>query len=286
MRNGKRRSAPFLSSAGLFAAAALAVQILISPPGASAAEPLRLGVFPYQSPLKIYNDFQPVAQYLSRELGRPVLVETSPSMERFVEEASRQRYDIVYAGLSYYIQLRERAGYRAIATVVRGDTSGRRGALLARQDSGIRTVSDLKGKKVGALHPDAVCGYILQRQLLQDGGVNPDRDVDFVFIGKLDSIIYSVLNRTVDAGAVDLSELAGKERAIVDKMRVLAVTPVVPDFPIAVRKGLNGEIVERIRLALTEALDPSVLAPFQTRAFEPARDADYDAVAALIRKSH
>lgn len=282
----KRRSAPLLSPAGLFAAAALAVQILVSPPGASAAEPLRLGVFPYQSPLKIYNDFQPVAQYLSRELGRPVLVETSPSMERFVEEASRQRYDIVYAGLSYYIQIREKAGYRAIATVVRGDASGRRGALLARQDSGIRTVSDLKGKKVGALHPDAVCGYVLQRQLLQDAGVNPDRDVDFVFIGKLDSIIYSVLNRTVDAGAVDLSELAGKERGIVDKMRVLAVTPEVPDFPIAVRKGLNGEIVERIRLALSEARDPSVLAPFRARAFEPARDADYDAVSALIRKSH
>ncbi|OGW61979.1 MAG: hypothetical protein A2V83_03840 [Nitrospirae bacterium RBG_16_64_22] len=244
-----------------------------------------MGVFPYQSPLKIYNDFQPVAQYLSRELGRPVLVETSPSMERFVEQASRQRYDIVYAGLSYYIQLREKAGYRAIATVVRGDASSRRGALLARQDSGIRTVSDLKGKKVGALHPDAVCGYVLQRQLLQEGGVNPDRDVEFVFIGKLDSIIFSVLNRTVDAAAVDLSELAGKERGIVDKMRVLAVTPEVPDFPIAVRKGLNGGIVERIRLALIQARDSSVLAPFRATAFEPARDSDYDALAALIRKS-
>ena len=149
------------------------------------------------------------------------------------------------------------------------------GQLVVVQNANttIKGQADLKGKKVGALHPDAVCGYVLQRQLLQEGGVNPDRDVEFVFIGKLDSIIFSVLNRTVDAAAVDLSELAGKERGIVDKMRVLAVTPEVPDFPIAVRKGLNGGIVERIRLALIQARDSS------------ARDSDYDALAALIRKS-
>jgi phosphonate transport system substrate-binding protein len=74
--------------------------------------------------------------------------------------------------------------------------------LITHKDSDIKTVQDLKGRKVAHVTPSSNSGNQAPRALFKDMGVVPDTDYKVIYSGKHDNSIMGVVNRDYDAAPV------------------------------------------------------------------------------------
>ncbi len=70
--------------------------------------------------------------------------------------------------------------------------------LVAREDASIQKVADLKGKKIGVSSLGTGL-YYHARVMVQDAGLDPERDVEFVTIGAPGAQLDALTRGTVDA---------------------------------------------------------------------------------------
>ena len=75
--------------------------------------------------------------------------------------------------------------------------------VVARKDSGIQTVADLKGKTFAFVDPSSTSGHLFPKAGLIKAGFNPDKDFGrVIFSGSHDSNAVAVQNGKVDAVAI------------------------------------------------------------------------------------
>jgi len=114
----------------------------------AADEALVLGIFPRYKATETTTMFKPLADHLSQRLGRQVTVVTSKDFESFWHGVNVQKYDIVHYNQYHYI--RSARAYRVIAHQQEFGKAAVSGALFVRKDSGIKSIGDLKGKRMTA----------------------------------------------------------------------------------------------------------------------------------------
>ncbi len=216
-------------------------------PAVPAQDDLKLGVVPYKSPRSIVRLYSPLAARLAHALGRNVRVVTTNSFNEYLQRIYQRQYDIIVLGSTFYFKAHDRAGYQAVA---RGYPSFRCG-IIVRKDSGITEVGQLRGRRMAAVDIMDRGGYKLQVRALKACGIDPVSDIIFHFRGRHDSVIYSVLSGQDDAGAIRLDALRRKEfDNVLDKLRIIYVSPENPQFPFAVRPDMAPELKEKIGAAL------------------------------------
>lgn len=74
--------------------------------------------------------------------------------------------------------------------------------IIAKANSGIQKVADLKGKKVAHANPSSNTGNLAPRALLPAEGAVPDKDYKVIYSGKHDQSILGVNSGDYDAAAV------------------------------------------------------------------------------------
>lgn len=208
---------------------------------------LTLGVVPYKSPRAIVELYGPVANILAKELGRNVRVVTATGFDQYLQRIYSKQYDIIVLGSTFYFMAHDRAGYEVIA---RGYPPFRCG-IIVREESDIETIEQLRGKSMAAVNIMDRGGYKLQKRALLRAGIDLKHDLDIHFRGKHDSVIYAVLNGQDDAGAIRLDSL--QKTAFVGlrkKIRIIYTSLENPQFPFAVRQGMDPVMRAQIGAAL------------------------------------
>ena len=208
---------------------------------------LTLGVIPFKSPRAIVQLYGPIASQISTTLGLPVQVVTAGSYEQYLQRIYTRRYDIIVLGSTFYFKAHDRAGYQAIA---RGYPPFHAGIIVLKS-SGIKSLTQLRGKSMAAVHSSDRAGYKLQIRALSQNGVNIKQDLSINFRGDFDSVVYAVLSGQDDAGAIRLDTLDRPTFSTVrDKLTVIYTSPENPQFPFAVRPDLPSSLVKKISEAL------------------------------------
>ncbi len=237
---------------------------------------IRFGVFPSTSPKTIVETYGPLAALLERKLGRKITLLSAPDDKIFLEKARNGDYDLLLSSCTLYFKLRP-AGYKVIA---KGDSFFYGGAVV-RQDSEIKTLEQLKGKRVAAIGDYSYAGYHFILSQLAEKGLNPGEDVAFQFLGKTDTILYGVINRKFAAGLLRLDALDHPAFAgIRDQVRVIARSPEIPHHPFIVKNSMDTSTIAAIQEALT-ALSPDrpeelgILNNMQVKKIVVATDVDY-----------
>jgi phosphonate transport system substrate-binding protein len=260
----------------------LAALLLLVCGAAGAAEPeLTFGVFPRRNAVETTRMFTPLAEELSRKVGRKVKLSTSRDFESFWVGVRERRYDIVHYNPYHYI--RSADFYEVIAHIEEGGKKTIAGAIFVRKDSGIGRLEDLRGRTVlfgGG--EDAMVSYIANRYLLLHAGLRKD-DFRPLFAVNPPNSVIALHHRQADAaGAGDgVLELPVVRKSIdAGELRALAVSPPLLQLPIAVRRGTRAELRHAIERALLElpaseagrkALQSAVLT-----GIGHARDRDYE----------
>jgi len=177
---------------------------------------------------------------------------------------------------------------RLIAQCVINGTDTYRGVIVARRDSGLKSLADLRGKRFAFVDPKSASGFVYPRALLIEKGVTPEISFkETIFAGGHDKVIAAILDGKADAGAVyeDALAIAKSKGLPTENLVTLASTAPIPHDAIAVRIGLDQALAKKIRTALVD-LDKSeagrrVIAnskPKELTGYMIAQDSLYDMV--------
>ncbi|MBI5890466.1 MAG: phosphate/phosphite/phosphonate ABC transporter substrate-binding protein [Nitrosomonadales bacterium] len=170
-----------------------------SPRSADVPKEYIVGIHPLHNPKRLVEVYGPVADYLNTTLPQARFrIEASRNYEEFEKKLYGGHFD--FAMPNPYQTVRSlKYGYRVFGKM--GDDEMFRGIILVRRDSGIRKVSDLKGKKVSYPAPTALAATMMPQYYLHTHGLDVNRDIENLYVGSQESSIMNVLRGHVAAGA-------------------------------------------------------------------------------------
>lgn len=268
----------------------IAVTIIITAgaPGIASGE-IKLGVLPRLGPVELFWMFSPLADYLSRETGEKVSIVIPRDFAAFKAAVKEGKIDIAFSNPLVYVQLREELKLEPLAVAAEKAGKKFRGIILARRDSGIETIEDLKGKKLVFVDRDSAGGYLFQVLLLHQAGLDLQKDLTILpFAKKHDNVVQAVFNRAADAGGIREDDLEKVKKVDFSRMKIIAHTPYYPNWPIYTHPRVAPETAARLRTAILNLSAGSprtnkVLKSANLSGFETVSDRDYNQVREAAR---
>ncbi len=216
---------------------------------------LRLGRIPYTNSSQMVLQHEAFLKYLAKKIGvKSVRLQTAPDYSSILKKLVAGDIDIAWMASLSAVEARNNPEVELLCKPVRYGTTSYRGIVLTRQDSGIRTLKDLKNKKFAWVDKESASAYLFPKAMMLDANIDPDKDFAEVdTLGKHDAVVYSVLLGKYDAGACyDDARNTLRDKSKKDELIILATTQDISNEPIVCRKSLAPELRERIKSALLE----------------------------------
>jgi len=276
----------FLIALVLYALPARSADI---PPQPDSTE-LVMGIFPRRAADVTEKLFTPLATYLSAQLGRPIRLETTHDFVSFWDNIEKQRYDIVHYNQYHYVRSHKTLGYRVILKNEEYNRSTIAAALFVRKDSGIKTIMDLKGRKiVFGGGKTAMQSYITARYLLESAGLHEDDYITSFAINPLRTIFAVYYQQAAAGGAGDIIPHLPRVQQKIDisEVTALATSQQVAHLPWAVKQDMSPQTAEQVQTILSLATETQegrkALAAAQLTNLIVATDTEYDPHRKIIR---
>jgi phosphonate transport system substrate-binding protein len=240
---------------------------------------LRVALLPDENASTIIQNAQPLKAHLERVVGRPVEMIVTTDYSSMIEATRFGRIDVAYFGPLSYVLARSKAEIEAFAVGVSRGSPTYTSVVIVPAASTLKTVGELKGRTVAYGDQASTSSHLVPRAMLQDAGLVANTDYKTVYLGAHDAVARSVETGKVDAGALsrpifDSLVKAGKIDGT--KVRVLAETKAIPNYPMAMQSKLAPELKAKIRSAFLDLKDPDLLKSFRAEGFVATDDRAYD----------
>jgi phosphonate transport system substrate-binding protein len=219
-------------------------------------EPLLIGLIPEQNIFKQVERYKPLADYLSQECGIRIKLKILTRYGNIVSNFVSLGMDGAFFGSFTYTLAHRKLGVEVLARPEGPDgTSTYHGLLFVRQDSGVRTIRDMEGKRFAFVDKATTAGYLLPLAYFKRHGVKDYTSYfkETYFTGTHQDAIYDVLNKKADIGAAKntiYKRISNADRRITNELVILEKSPDVPENGLAVRKGLDDSLKNRLKEAL------------------------------------
>jgi phosphonate transport system substrate-binding protein len=259
-------------------------------PTAASARPEKLvfGFIPSTEADTIAEDAKPMAAFISKEIGIPVETMTTTDYVGLVEAMGSKKVDIGSLAPLIYVLAKDQGAAEVLLKTSRKKSLTYHSVFMVRADSGIKTIEQLKGKRVAFVDPSSASGFLFPAYHLKQKGI-ADLDnffSDVAYLGAHDKAVMAVYNGDVDAAAVyDMArnKVLKTMPDVMEKVVVIEQTQAIPNDTISIRTGLDPALVEQIKQALlkysaSEEGKKTLDTVYEIDALVEAKDADYDPV--------
>ncbi len=243
--------------------------LLLISTGSQAADSYVFGVHPFKNPAELGKMFKPLRDYLGAELGAEISFRSAKDYDAAKQALINGEIDISYLGPSLFAMVNnEHPGKIRIAAVVLSKgTPSFKGVIVARQDSPISTLADLKGKNFAFGDRESTLSCYMPAYMLMTAGIFDGITYKFVgshdnvalgaykFVGSHDNVALGVLNKAFDAGGMQPSVA----QTYLDKgLKIVAESEPVPEHVIVVGSKVDDATFEKISQALINVTNPEV----------------------------
>jgi phosphonate transport system substrate-binding protein len=262
--------------------------------GEDTRRPFTIGLAPEQNVFRQMERYAPLAEYLSEKTGLDVRLKVFMSYGKVIDDFIPSGMDSAFFGSLAYVLAHERIGVRGIVRPEdRNGSSLYHGLVFVRKDSGIRHVTEMRGKRFAFVDPATTAGFLLPLVYLRSHGVKDYKSYlgETYFTGTHEDAIYDVLNGKADIGAAKNTvfwRLAGTDQRINRELKILTRSPDMPETSLAVRKDLDPQVGTAIRDTLlqmhNDPLGLTILRDLGARRFVPTTDADFEPVVGYLRQ--
>ena len=245
---------------------------------------LTIGLIPAEDSQAMIESSRQVLDALQQQLGMPVKPFVATDYNGVIEALRAKKLDVAYLGPFSYVLASSVAEVEAFSVAVTKKTgqSAYRSVILARKDSGLRSVAELKGRNFAFVDPSSASGHLFPKAGLQQTGLDPDAYFGrVVFSGSHDASILAVANKKVDAAAVAdriFNSAVAKGTVKQDDFVVLWSSRQIPESPMVWRKDLDPALKEKLAKALANLKDVKWGDQGVLNGFQPTSDAAYDVV--------
>lgn len=258
---------------------------LFWPPIAAGATPqLTLGVFPRRNAKTTVQNFKPIADYLAQALGMEVTVITAKNFPEFWQGVLDNKYDIVHYNQYHYIDSHDHQGYQVILKNEEYHSTTIAGAFAVKKDSGIKSLTDLKGKRIlFAGGKRAMIAYIVNTAMLRRAGLEAG-DYQELFAKNPPNAVIATYYGHADAAGIGNIGLNLQQLDFpgidVDEMVLIGESEPLPHLPWAVKADMSQALrdkIQRILLGLNDsARGRKILQQAELTGLRPASDAEYN----------
>lgn len=247
---------------------------------------MKVAILPLYSAITLFDRFDPLMRYLTRKTGYEFKLVIPKDFEDFFDIVKQGKVEFSYSNPYIYIQLADKGFLRAFANTILQQTGDSfRGIIITHKDSPIRTLNDLKGKKVMVVSYKSAGGFLAQKLFLYENNIDVSKDLSLIDGKRQEEVILNVYRKNVDAGFVRESALDVLEEEIdLGKIRILAKTPYIANWPFAATKNTDEKMIGLIQKNLLELKDGEILRAAHLTGFKPASDRDYDNLRLSIKK--
>jgi phosphonate transport system substrate-binding protein len=223
---------------------------------AHAQQVLRVTTIPEEAATEQVRKFGPIASYLEKKMGMKVEFTPVSDYPAAVETLVNKKVDLVWFGGFTHVQAQLRSGGRIIPIAQREEDTQFRSVFIAKTDSGIKTLADMRGRQVSFGSPSSTSGHLMPRSNLLDAGINPERDFRRIaYSGAHDATIASVVSGKVDAAALDITvwrKFVAENRVDTKAVDVFFTTPPFFNYNWSVHADMPAALRERVTKALLD----------------------------------
>lgn len=231
--------------------------------GAVNSRALQFGVGLFQ-PDREKNDatYRPLAEHLSKRLGRPVQLRTVDSWEGLAKSLANGETDIALMGPWGYVLANHYANAQAVATLLYQGKPEYFAVIVTHPDSGLASIDDLlgdpgKGRSFAFGDKGSTSGYLIPVHLFQQRGIDPEKHFARVLYTKHQAIETQVAAGQLDAGADynrNRDTMIAQGLISAQRSRIIWQSPPLPNDAVAVSATLakDGAFVKQLQAALTE----------------------------------
>ena len=243
----------------------------------SKSEPLKLFFVPSDNTQEIARNAEVVQAFMEKFVSQKLygkdegfyIKTTVPTSHVAVIEAfGTNRSDFAALGTFDYVLAKDVKKYplEAVLNIVRGENEMTyKSAILARADSKIKTLEDLKGKKFAYVDAASASGYVLPALLFKEMKIDLGQTV---FAQRHDNVVTMVYQGQVDAGAVYYNipkngEMKDARARVLTqfpdvekKVKIIGFTREIPNAPWVLRTNLYKDPAkyQKVKEALQEGI--------------------------------
>lgn len=239
---------------------------------AATATGIRIGILAPTGRESARSNWAELERWLGQALPGEELHFAYLSPEELNDAVSRHQLEFVLTNPGHYITLETRYGASRIATLesglspLAGEVIG--SAVVVPAGSPLRTLDDLRQRRIVAVAPDAFGGYQIAVRELLKRGINPERDLAArQFTGFPVQNLFAAL----DAGAADAAIVGSCQMEMLQAQGLIAATayrvlppaapppagyrcrvstPLYPDWPFATLPGTAHPLSRQVAVAL------------------------------------
>jgi phosphonate transport system substrate-binding protein len=245
----------FSSVRRALAAGAIALGLSALAWPAMGQQTFRVTTIPEEAATEQMRKFGPLVKYLERQLAMKVEFVPVTDYPAAVEALVNKQVDLVWFGGFTHVQAQIRSGGKIIPIAQREEDAQFRSVFITQADSGIKQLTDLKGKTVSFGSQSSTSGHLMPRSFLLQAGIDPERDFKRVaFSGAHDATIASVASGKVDAAALDITvwrKFVDEKKVDTGRVVVFYTTPpfynynwsVHADMPVALREKVTQALL-------------------------------------------
>lgn len=265
----------------------------------------RIGILGGENEADRLRNFECIVSHIKEDLGyEKVSLFPAADYDGVIQGLLGGTLDYAELGASGYakVYLEDPKAVEPILTTVQTDGStGYHSVMVARKDSGMTKLEDMKGKKLGFADPDSTSGFLIPSVTLPDAVGMPVEEFfsETGFGGGHENLVLEVVKGTFDAGTTWASGVgefsdgytSGNLRKMVDKgildmgdLVQLWVSPLIPNGPIVVRSSLDEAVKTEFK-AMMEAMptsDPECFAAIQGGDYTGFTEVNSDFYAPII----
>jgi phosphonate transport system substrate-binding protein len=232
-------------------------------------------------------------EYLSRSTGLTIRQVFPDTFDEHMHMVGRGLIDLTFSNPFIYVKIADRYGARAFARIVEPQGQENfRGQIICRADNqSIKTLADIKGKRLIAVDPTSAGGYLYPWGLILENGLRKEDFAEITFApgpgGKQEKVVMAVYSGKYDVGLIREGTLnILKNKIDLKLIRVLAYSRWYPGWVYAARKGMDPALVKKIKQALLalNMNNPEDAAILEKAGFVkviPAQDEDFNPVRRL-----
>lgn len=242
-----------------------------------------------------YERHHLVIDYLSRVTGLTIRQVFPDTFDEHMHMVGRGLIDLTFSNPFIYVKIADLYGARAFARIVEplGQKNFRGQIICRADDPNIKTLADLKGKRLIAVDPTSAGGYLYPWGLILENGLRKEDFAEITFApgpgGKQEKVVMAVYSGKYDVGLIREGTLNILRNKIdLKQIRILAHSHWYPGWVYAARRELDPALVEKIKQALLalNINNPEHKAILEKAGFVaviPAQDADFNAVRRLAK---
>jgi phosphonate transport system substrate-binding protein len=285
--------------------AASFVALMVGAAQAQEVKEFRIGILGGENEADRLRNYQCLSDQVKTLLGvEKVSLFPAADYDGVIQGLLGGTLDYAELGASGYakIYLENKDAVEPVLTTVQTDGStGYYSIMVARADSGVKTLADLKGKKLGFADPDSTSGYLVPVVTLpKDLGGTPVKDYfgSTGFGGGHEQLVLEVLKGTFDAGTTfgsgvgefkdgytsgNLRKMVEKGLIKMDDLVEIWKSPLIPNGPIVLRTSLPADAKQKLTDYLTKLpeTDPACFSAIEGgdfKGFTPVKAEFYQAI--------